>query len=142
MLLVILLMLLVLLGWSHPAAEAEDKTLLLPPDCPDGCKKIHLYPGIDVNTLMRLKYIVKYTKFAEDMESVGDFILLDKSGLKRSRKWHRYRIILEEEGIDYKDLMLLEEPQQLKGIAVLTWMYLDPDRERDNWLWLPSQRKL
>jgi len=73
---------------------------------------------------------------------VGDFILLDKSGLKRTRKWHRYRIILEDQGIDYKDLMLLEEPQQLKGIAVLTWMYLDPLRERDNWLWLPSQRKL
>jgi len=133
---------LVFSGWSHPSARAEDKPLLLPPDCPNCCKKPNLYQGIDVNTLMRIKYIVKYTKFAKDMESVGDFILIDKNGFKRSRKWHRYRLILEKQGIDYKDLMLLEEPKHLKGLAVLTWMYLDPNQERDNWLWLPSQRKL
>lgn len=33
------------------------------------------------------------------------------------------------EGIDYKDLIVLTEPQHIKGLAVLTWMCLDPSRE-------------
>ena len=139
---VILFVTSVILGWKDSSAEVEDKPLMLTPDCPECCKKANLYPGIDVNDLMRIKYIVKYTKFAEDQESVGRFILLDKGGFKRTRKWHRFRVILGEQGIDYKDLMILEEPQHIKGLAVLTWMHLDPDRERDNWIWLPSQRKL
>ena len=130
-------------GNTRPAMAAE-KPLLLPAaaDCSTCCKKVNLYPGIDVNNLMQIKYIVKYTKFAKDQESVGSFIMIDRSGLKRSRKWHRYRVILEKDGIDYKDLNVLTEPQHIKGLAVLTWMYLDPNRERDNWIWLPSQRKI
>jgi hypothetical protein len=139
---VILFVLSAVLGWRYPSAEAEEKPLLLPPDCPECCEQVNLYPGIDVNDLMRIKYIVKYTKFAQDQESVGRFILLDKGGFKRTRKWHRFRVILGEEGIDYKDLMVLEEPQHIKGLAVLTWMHLDPGKERDNWIWLPSQRKI
>jgi hypothetical protein len=129
-------------GWKYQPAGAEDKPLLLPADCPNCCKKVNLYPGIDVNNLMRIKYIVKYTKFAKDNRCVGNFHLIDKKGFKRSRKWNRYRIILGEHGIDYKDLVVVTEPQNIKGLAVLTWMYLDPEKERENWLWLPSQRKL
>jgi hypothetical protein len=135
--------LLVIFGWKYQSAGAEEgNPLLLPPDCPNCCKKVNLYPGIDVNNLMRIKYIVKYTKFARDNRCVGNFYLIDKKGFKRSRKWHRYRIILGKQGIDYKDLVVLTEPQHIKGLAVLTWMYLDPKKERDNWIWLPSQRKL
>ena len=123
-------------------AQAEDQPALLPADCPTCCKKVNLYPGINVNDLMRIKYIIKYTKFAKDQESVGRFVMIDKGGLKRTRAWHRYREILEKDGIDYKDLIVLTEPEHIKGLAVLTWMYLDPNRERDNWIWLPSQRKI
>jgi len=137
------LLLVIFVGWKYQAAGAEeDKPLLLPPDCPDCCKKVNLYPGIDVNNLMRIKYIVKYTKFAKDNKCVGNLVMMDKRGFKRSRKWNRYRIILGKQGIDYKDLVVLTEPQHIKGLAVLTWMYLDPRRERDSWIWLPSQRKL
>lgn len=129
-------------GWITQPARAEDKPLLLPADCPTCCKKVNLYPGIDVDSLMKIKYIVKYTKFAKDNRCVGNFHLIDKKGFKRSRKWNRYRIILNEQGIDYKDLLVVTEPQNIKGLSVLTWMYLDPEKERDNWLWLPSQRKL
>ena len=127
---------------SYEPSKAEDKPLLVPAGCPTCCKKVNLYPGINVNDLMRMKYIIKYTKFANDQESVGSFIMTDKNGLKRTRKWHRYRVILEKDGIDYKDLIVLTEPEHIKGLAVLTWMYLDPNRERDNWIWLPSQRKI
>ncbi|MFH0811849.1 MAG: outer membrane lipoprotein-sorting protein [Pseudomonadota bacterium] len=140
--LVIMVGVLVVFIGNYPTAGAEETSLLLPADCPNCCKKVNLYPGINVNDLMRTKYIVKYTKFANDQESVGSFIMVDKRGLKRSRKWHRYRVILGKDGIDYKDLIVLTEPQHIKGLAVLTWMYLDPNKERDNWIWLPSQRKL
>jgi hypothetical protein len=130
--------LVVFFGWKYQPAGAEDEPLLLPADCPNCCKKVNLYPGIDVNNLMRIKYIVKYTKFAKDNNCVGNFYLIDKKGFKRSRKWKRFRIILGKQGIDYKDLLVITEPQNIKGLAVLTWTYLDPEKERDNWLCLPS----
>lgn len=138
----VLLGLWLVAGWPEGVRAAEEKSLLLPGDCPNCCKKANLYPGIDVENLMKIKYIVKYSKYAKDQEGVGNFVLTDKRGLTRNRKWHRYRVILGDQGIDYKDLIVLTEPQHIKGLAVLTWMYLDPNRERDNWLWLPSQRKL
>jgi len=103
-LLIIMLVGLVFGGGNTKPVFAEEKPLLLPAsaDCSTCCKKVNLYPGIDVNNLMQIKYIVKYTKFAKDQESVGSFIMIDRSGLKRSRKWHRYRVILEKDGIDYK----------------------------------------
>lgn len=142
--LIIMLAGLVFGGGNTKPAMAAEKPLLLPApaDCSTCCNKVNLYPGIDVNDLMQIKYIIKYTKFAKDQESVGNFVMIDRSGLKRTRKWHRYRVILEKDGIDYKDLIVLTEPQHIKGLAVLTWMYTDPNRERDNWIWLPSQRKI
>jgi len=126
-------------GWM---AAAEDKTQLLSPDCPTCCKKVNIYPGIEVNDLMRIKYIVKYTKFARDYKGSGWFYLIDKKGFKRTRKWARYRIILNKEGIDYKDLVVITEPQNIKGLSVLAWTYTDPNKEQETWLWLPSQRKV
>ena len=84
--LLILFVLLVLLGWIYPSAKAEGKSLLLSPDCPECCQKVNHYQGINANDLMRVKYIVKYTKFARDQESEGYFILVDNKGFKRSRK--------------------------------------------------------
>ena len=142
--LIIMLIGLVFGSENGKIAVAEEKPLLLPAqaDCPKCCQKVNLYPGIDVNNLMRIKYIVKYSKNAKDQTSVGNFILIDRNGLKRTQKWNRYRVILNKNGLDYKDMIVLTEPQHIKGLAVLTWMYLDPNRKRDNWIWLPSQRKL
>jgi len=135
---------LVLARGNTTPAFAEEKPLLLPAptDCSACCQKPNLYPGIDVDNLMQIKYIVKYSKYAKDQAGVGNFIMVDRNGLKRTRKWNRYRVILNKDGIDYKDMIVLTEPQHIKGLAVLTWMYLDPNRKRDNWIWLPSQRKL
>jgi len=91
---------------------------------------------------MRIKYIIKYTKYARDYKGKGAFYLVDRRGFTRSRKWERLRVILKDQDIDYKDLVVVTEPQSIKGLSVLTWMYVDPERERDIWLWLPSQRKL
>ena len=102
------------------------------------------YQGISAEELMKIKYNIKYTKFANDFHCIGDFYLTDKRGFSRHRKFLRDRIILNRpsDNIDYKDMVVITEPANIKGLAVLTWSYLDPEREREQWLWLPSQRKV
>jgi len=102
------------------------------------------YEGISAEELMKIKYDIKYTKFAKDYQSIGDFHLTDKRGFSRHRRFLRKRIILNRpaDGLDYKDMVIITKPANIKGLAVLTWSYLDPKREREQWLWLPSQRKV
>ena len=100
--------------------------------------------GMSVNELMKTYYHIKFTKDCKNYESWGGFTLIDKRGLKLNRKWHRYRIIVDRlsDGMDYKDLLVVDKPQHVKGLAVLSWTYMDPDKDQDVWLWLPSLRKI
>lgn len=93
---------------------------------------------------MKIKYAVKYTKFANDYESIGFFKMLPPKGPVRSRYWKRYRIILNKKNdlIDYKDLIVILGPQNIKGLSVLTWTYLDPEKNQEVWSWIPSLRKV
>lgn len=102
------------------------------------------YEGISADELMEIKYYIKYTKFAQDYQSAGDVWLITKGGFKRHRKFLRSRITLnrESDGIDYKDMVVFTEPRNVKGLAILTWTYIDPKKEQDAWLWLPSLRKI
>lgn len=102
------------------------------------------YEGISADELMKIKYYIKYTKFAQDYQSAGDVWLITKGGFKRHRKFLRSRITLnrESDGIDYKDMVVFTEPRNVKGLAILTWTYSDPKKEQDAWLWLPSLRKI
>jgi hypothetical protein len=70
--------------------------------------------------------------------------MIPGDGPVRSRYWRRYRIILNKisEEIDYKDLVLILGPQNLKGLSVLTWTYRDPEKEQEVWTWIPSLRKV
>jgi hypothetical protein len=102
------------------------------------------YEGISADELMRIKYYIKYTKFAQDYQSAGDVWLVTKGGFKRHRKFLRSRITLnrESDGIDYKDMVVFTEPGNVKGLAILTWTYIDPKKEQDAWLWLPSLKRI
>jgi hypothetical protein len=93
---------------------------------------------------MKIKYTVKYTKFSQDYQGIGHFKMVPRDGPVRSRYWRRYRIILNKisEEIDYKDLVLILGPQNLKGLSVLTWTYRDPEKEQEVWTWIPSLRKV
>lgn len=108
------------------------------------CEMIKPHPGITAADLMKIKYRVKYTKYARDYQGMGTFKLIPPNNLVRSRYWKRYRIILDEgsKGIDYKDLLVILGPQSIKGTSVLTWTYADADKEQDVWVWLPSLRKV
>ena len=100
--------------------------------------------GMTADEIMQIKYFVKYTKFAHDYESIGYVYLIDKSGFTRERNFLRQRIILgrESDGIAYKDIVMFTGPTAVKGLATLTWSYIDPAREQEQWLWLPSLKKI
>jgi hypothetical protein len=116
----------------------------VPPACPTCCETLKPHPGISADDLMRIKYHVKYTKFAQDYRGYGYFKFGPAGGPVRSRYWSRYRIILNGKNteFDYKDLIILLGPQIVKGLSVLNWTYLDPEKDQEVWVWLPSLRKV
>jgi len=100
--------------------------------------------GMSVGEFMKVCYQLKYVRDCKDYYCLGGLYLVNKKGFKRERRWDRYRIILDDhkDGVDYKDMIVFTKPQNVKGLAVLTWTYLDPNRDQDVWLWLPSLRKI
>lgn len=116
----------------------------VPAQCPSCCETLTPYAGISADDLMRIKYFVKYTKFAQDYTGIGTFKLVNNKGFTRTREWGRYRILLHKRSdvYDYKDLVVIIGPQNIKGLSVLSWTYQDPERDQDVWLWLPSLRKV
>jgi len=100
--------------------------------------------GMTADEIMQIKYFNKYTLFAEDVSYTGKAYFIDKSGSTRERSTARKRINLgrESDGIAYKDLTVFTGPTQVKGLANLSWTYLDPQKQQDVWLWLPSLKKV
>lgn len=115
-----------------------------PPECPACCETWKPHPGMSADDLMRINLYVKFTKFAKDYKGIGLIKLINKKGFVRNRDWGRYRILLGKESdmFDYKDLVVILGPQNIKGLSVLTWTYLDPEKDQEIWLWLPSLRKV
>jgi hypothetical protein len=100
--------------------------------------------GMSAEEIMQIKYFVKYTKFARDAEFAGKAYYIDKSGAIRERGTLRRRINLGRKSDDlaYKDLILFTSPAQVKGLGILTWTYLDPKRDTEQWMWIPSLKKI
>jgi outer membrane lipoprotein-sorting protein len=102
------------------------------------------YEGISAEELMKIALSIQYTTYFHDYQSTGDVWLISEGGYKRHKRFERSRIILNrpEDGVYYKDMVVMTEPKSIKGLAVLSWTYLDPKREQDQWLWLPSLKKI
>ncbi|MCK5257674.1 MAG: outer membrane lipoprotein-sorting protein, partial [Deltaproteobacteria bacterium] len=100
--------------------------------------------GMSVDDYMKLWYHLKYSKDCNDYCSHGWVIKKDKRGYVRKQEWLRYMITLrrESDDLDFKDLVTVINPQSVKGLSVLTWTYISPNRDQDVWLWLPSLRKI
>ena len=100
--------------------------------------------GMSAEEIMQIKYFVKYTKFARDVELAGKAYYIDKSGAIRERGTLRRRINLSRKAdeLAYKDLILFTSPVQVKGLGILTWTYLDPKRDTEQWMWIPSLKKI
>ena len=99
--------------------------------------------GMTADEIMQIEYFNKYTLFAHDAYFIGKAYFIDKSGAVRERETLRERITLgrKSDDIAYKDLAIFTSPQ-VKGLGTLTWTYMDPRRQQDSWLWVPSLRKI
>ncbi len=65
-------------------------------------------------------------------------ILIDKKGKQRRR---RLQTFMKDKGEDTYRLMFFLHPADVKDTAFLTYDYDDPDRDDDQWLYLPALRK-
>lgn len=76
--------------------------------------------------------------FAEqDME----MILIDKRGNQRKRSLHSYSRDAGENGEDRYSIMFFLSPADVKNTGFLTYDYDDPDKDDDQWLYLPALKK-
>lgn len=105
--------------------------------------------------LLILPFIASYA-FADDTEAraimekvdarddgdnqVSDMemILIDKKGKERIRKIHAFS---KDKGEDIFKLMFFQHPADVKDTAFLTFDYDDPDKDDDQWLYLPALKK-
>jgi Outer membrane lipoprotein-sorting protein len=137
---------LLMLDLFCSSTSSSEKSLPLPnpPECPGCCETLKPYPDISADDLMKIKYYVKYTKFAQDYTGIGTFKIINKKVYTRTREWRRYRILLGKRSdiFDYKDMLVILDPENIKGVSVLSWTYLDPNKDQEIWLWLPSLRKI
>ena len=67
-----------------------------------------------------------------------EMILIDKRGKERIRKIHTFS---KDKGEDTLKLMFFLHPADVKDTAFLTFDYDDPDKDDDQWLYLPALRK-
>ncbi|MGD9043726.1 MAG: outer membrane lipoprotein-sorting protein [Desulfobacterales bacterium] len=74
----------------------------------------------------------------DNQTSDMEMILIDKRGKKRIR---RLGVFSKDKGEDTLRLMFFLEPADVKDTAFLTWDYDDPDKDDDQWLYLPALRK-
>ena len=74
----------------------------------------------------------------DNQTSDMEMILIDKRGNQRVR---RIASFSKDKGDDRYRLMFFREPADVKDTAFLTWDYDDPDRDDDQWLYLPALRK-
>lgn len=74
----------------------------------------------------------------DNQTSIMEMILIDKRGNQRVR---RIATFTKNKAEDKFQLMFFKYPADVKDTAFLTWDYDDPDRDDDQWLYLPALRK-
>jgi hypothetical protein len=74
----------------------------------------------------------------DNQTSDMEMILIDKNKKQRIRK---IALFSKDRGEDTLRLMFFLEPADVKDTAFLTWDYDDPDKDDDQWLYLPALRK-
>ncbi len=74
----------------------------------------------------------------DNMTSSMEMILIDKKKKRRIRKIRNY---WKDKGKDTLKIMFFLYPADVKDTGFLTFDYDDPDRDDDQWLYLPALRK-
>lgn len=79
----------------------------------------------------------------KDLTSGSTFKLINSKGQERVRKTRRYWIDMKgKDGFDEKSIIFFDRPSDVKGTSLLNWSYEDPDKDDDQWLYLPALRKI
>ena len=65
--------------------------------------------------------------------------MTDRRGKTRTRETRGFR---KYYGDDKRTVIFYLQPKNVKDTAFLTWDYADPDRDDDQWLYLPAMRKV
>jgi len=74
----------------------------------------------------------------DDQTSNLEMILIDKRGKQRIRELQSFR---KDKGEDSYSLMFFLSPADVENTGFLTYDYDDPDRDDDQWLYLPALKK-
>jgi len=74
----------------------------------------------------------------DDQRAVMKMTLVNKRGKTRERSVLMYS---KKYGEDSKALMYFQSPGDVKGTGFLSWQYDDPQKDDDQWLYLPALKK-
>ncbi len=74
----------------------------------------------------------------DDQKAIMKMTLINKHGKTRERSVLMYS---KKYGKDSKSLMYFQSPGDVKGTGFLAWDYHDPDKDDDQWLYLPALKK-
>ena len=84
---------------------------------------------------------IKYKGFSP---VTGISTRINRRGQKRESALQRWskNYHLTDTGYDFKDLTIFLSPEDIRNMAVLVLDYMDPTKDQDTFLWLPSLRKV
>ncbi len=75
----------------------------------------------------------------DDLKQTMTQTLIDRNGNKRVRHMLSFR---KDYGKDKKMITFFTEPANIRDTALLTFDYDDPDKDDDQWLYLPALKKV
>jgi len=101
-------------------------TLIVPPVIADDSKARAIMEEVDARD------------DGDNQTSDMEMVLIDKRGNQRVRNIATFS---KDKGQDTYRMMFFSHPADVKNTAFLIWDYDDPDRDDDQWLYLPALRK-
>ena len=100
-----------------------------------------LFPVSSVTAQLTGKQVMEEKKKNHDVDSevtVNTMLLVDSNGNQEQRTIKTYFKDMGDE--ETRMLVVFDEPASVRGTAMLTWNH--KERGNDQWLYLPSQKKL
>ncbi|MBW2271731.1 MAG: outer membrane lipoprotein-sorting protein [Deltaproteobacteria bacterium] len=100
-----------------------------------------LVSGAEAPTGRQIMEWVDERDTGDDGISDMEMILIDKRGKQRVRKIRTFSKKLGESGDDDYGIMFFLSPADVKDTGFLTYDYDDPEKDDDQWLFLPALKK-
>lgn len=100
-----------------------------------------LLPGSTLADDPKAREIMQKAEDRDDGDNMTSNMLMtltDKNGSERKKY---FKMFGKDYGKDSKSIMFIEKPANLKDTGFLTFDYDDPDRDDDQWLYMPALGK-